>query len=87
MWRELADAGSGIGPVILSAVTAIAGLAAGIEVSALVGFAAAGALWAWIPKGAGRLRAGTASDALAAEAAEATKDAEPPPHAERSAGT
>jgi MFS family permease len=60
VWRELADAGSGIGPVILSAVTALAGLAAGIEVSAVVGFGAAVALWAWIPKNAGRVRAGVA---------------------------
>jgi MFS family permease len=50
IWRELADAGSGVGPVILSAVTAVAGLACGIIVSGMVGFAAAGALWAWIPK-------------------------------------
>ncbi|MDX6345053.1 MAG: hypothetical protein QOH87_5191 [Trebonia sp.] len=50
IWRELADAGSGIGPVILSAVTAVAGLASGIIVSGMVGFAAAAALWAWIPK-------------------------------------
>jgi MFS family permease len=69
VWRELADAGSGIGPVVLSAVTALAGLALGIEVSGLVGFAAAAALWLWIPKGAGRLRSGTARDALAARGA------------------
>ena len=50
IWRELADAGAGVGPVILSAVTAVAGLAAGIVVSGTVGFAAAAALWAWIPK-------------------------------------
>jgi hypothetical protein len=50
IWRELADAGSGVGPVILSAVTAVAGLACGIIVSGMVGFAAAAALWAWIPK-------------------------------------
>ena len=50
IWRELADAGSGVGPVILSAVTAAAGLACGIIVSGMVGFAAAAALWAWIPK-------------------------------------
>jgi hypothetical protein len=49
VWRELADAGSGIGPVILSAVTAVAGLACGIVVSGMVGLAAAGALWARIP--------------------------------------
>ncbi len=56
IWRELADAGSGVGPVILSAVTAAAGLGAGIVVSGFVGFAAAAALWAWIPKRAGRIR-------------------------------
>jgi MFS family permease len=50
IWRELADAGTGIGPVILSAVTGIAGLAAGIVVSGAVGFAAAIALWVWTPK-------------------------------------
>jgi MFS family permease len=44
IWRELADAGSGVGPVILSAVTAVAGLAAGIAVSGSVGLAAAAAL-------------------------------------------
>ena len=61
VWRELADAGGGLGPVILSAITALAGLAIGIEVSAVVGFAAAAALWAWIPKTAGRLRSGVAA--------------------------
>jgi MFS family permease len=50
LWRELADAGSGLGPVLLSVVTAAAGLGAGIVVSGLVGFAAAAALWKWIPR-------------------------------------
>jgi MFS family permease len=50
IWRELADAGSGIGPVILSVVTAISSLALGIAVSGLVGIAAAVALWRWIPR-------------------------------------
>ncbi|HEU5418987.1 MAG TPA: MFS transporter [Streptosporangiaceae bacterium] len=58
LWRELADAGSGIGPVFLSAVTAVAGLGAGIVVSGFVGFAAAAALWAWIPRPGSRSRAG-----------------------------
>jgi MFS family permease len=56
IWRELADAGSGVGPVILSAVTAVAGLAAGIVVSGSVGFAAAAALWTWAPEPPGRIR-------------------------------
>jgi MFS family permease len=50
IWRELADAGNGIGPLILAGVTAIAGLAAGVVVSGGVGFLAAGALWLWIPR-------------------------------------
>jgi MFS family permease len=54
IWRELADAGSGVGPVLLAAVTAVAGLGAGIIVSGTVGFAAAAALWAWIPRRSGR---------------------------------
>jgi MFS family permease len=50
LWRELSDAGQGIGPLILSGVTAVAGLIAGITVSGFVGFAAAGVLWVFIPK-------------------------------------
>jgi MFS family permease len=50
IWRELSDAGSGAGPLILSAVTALAGLAAGIIFSGGVGFLAALALWMWIPR-------------------------------------
>ena len=50
LWRELSDGGSFVGPAILSLVTGIAGLAAGVVVSGLVGFAAAGALAKWIPK-------------------------------------
>jgi len=53
LWRELSDAGQGIGPLILSGVTAAAGLVAGITVSGLVGFAAAGVLWIFIPRGSG----------------------------------
>lgn len=52
LWRELSDAGAGIGPVILSVVTGLAGLGAGIVVSGGVGFAAAAALWRWIPRSA-----------------------------------
>jgi membrane-associated phospholipid phosphatase len=50
VWRELSDAGSGVGPLILSAATGIAGLGFGIDVSGGVGFAAAAALWVWIPR-------------------------------------
>jgi MFS family permease len=50
VWRELGDAGAGIGPLILSAVTGVAGLAAGVLASGGVGFLAAAALWVWIPR-------------------------------------
>jgi MFS family permease len=56
IWRELADGGSGVGPLILSAATAIVGLSAGIVFSGGVGFLAALTLWIWIPRrqGVGR---------------------------------
>jgi MFS family permease len=50
LWRELSDAGQGTGPLILSAVTAAAGLAVGITVIGLAGFAAAAAMWRFIPR-------------------------------------
>src|ERR1700733_5999996 len=50
LWRELSDTGQGVGPLILSGVTAVAGLVAGIVVSGLVGFAAAGVLGVFIPR-------------------------------------
>ena len=50
LWRELSDTGQGVGPLLLSGVTAVAGLAAGIVVSGFVGFAAAGVLWVFIPR-------------------------------------
>jgi MFS family permease len=54
VWRELADAGAGIGPLVLAAVTALAGLGAGLIVSGgAVGALAAGALWVWSPRGKG----------------------------------
>ncbi|KAA9155790.1 MFS transporter [Amycolatopsis acidicola] len=55
IWNELADIGTGIGPVILSAVTALAGLGPGIIVSGVVGFGAAATLWTYIPR-SGALR-------------------------------
>jgi MFS family permease len=50
VWRELSDAGASLGPLVLSLAAGIAGLGAAILVSGGVGFAAAGALWAWIPR-------------------------------------
>jgi MFS family permease len=50
VWRELSDGGSAIGPVILSVVTGIAGLASGVLVSGLVGLAAAAVLYRYVPR-------------------------------------
>lgn len=50
LWRELSDGGSSIGPVILSAVSALAGLGAGIVVSGVVGFLGAIVLWRFVPR-------------------------------------
>ncbi|HWK92463.1 MAG TPA: MFS transporter [Luteimicrobium sp.] len=54
IWRELADGGAGVGPLLLSAVTAVASLAAGVVASGALGYAAALALWRWIPRRAAR---------------------------------
>src|ERR1700761_5579498 len=79
LWRELADAGSGVGPVILSAVTAVAGLAAGIIVSGSVGFAAAAALWRWAPE-----PGATSASAAAASSRPWSGPAPPTPRPSRS---
>jgi MFS family permease len=50
VWRELADGGAALGPVLLSLVTGLAGLASGIVVSGLVGFAAAAVLFRFVPR-------------------------------------
>jgi MFS family permease len=76
IWRELADAGTGIGPVMLSAVTAVAGLAFGITVSGTVGFAAAAALWVWIPKNSGARRREAEPAATPPSLADADADAD-----------
>lgn len=49
VWRELSDGGASIGPLILSAVTGLAGLAVGILAGGGVGLLAAAALFVWIP--------------------------------------
>jgi MFS family permease len=50
LWRLMSDIGSTGGPALLSAVTALVSLAAGIGCTALLGFAAAAVLWHWIPR-------------------------------------
>ena len=50
LWRFMADAGSTAGPVLLSAVTAVATLAAGISATGILGFAAAAVFAVVIPR-------------------------------------
>ncbi|HEY0002097.1 MAG TPA: MFS transporter [Actinoplanes sp.] len=49
VWRELADVGAATGPLLLSAVTAVAGLGLGIMASGVVGLAAAATLFRFVP--------------------------------------
>jgi MFS family permease len=50
LWRFIADAGSTGGPVLLSGVTAIATLGAGVSATGLLGFAAAGVFAVVLPR-------------------------------------
>jgi MFS family permease len=50
MWRFLADAGSTGGPVLLSGVTAVASLGAGVAATGVLGFAAAAVFGVTIPR-------------------------------------
>lgn len=50
VWRFLADAGNGAGPVVLSGVTAMATLGVGITTFGAIGLVAAAAVWRWVPR-------------------------------------
>ena len=50
LWRLMSDIGSTGGPALLSAVTALVSLAAGIWCTGLTAFAGAIVLWYWIPR-------------------------------------
>jgi predicted MFS family arabinose efflux permease len=50
LWRLMSDIGSTGGPALLSAVTALVSLAAGIWCTGALGFAAAAVLYHWIPR-------------------------------------
>ncbi|WP_104118993.1 MFS transporter [Arthrobacter sp. B1805] len=52
VWRLLTDMGTMGGPALLSLVTAVATLSAGIWATAVLGFLGAGVLWYWIPRAA-----------------------------------
>ena len=47
IWRQLSDTGNTLGPLTLSGVTALVGLAPAVAVNALLGLAAAGVLAYW----------------------------------------
>ena len=47
LWRQLGDTGATLGPLVLSGVTAVAGLAPAVLVSAIFGFCAAAILGVW----------------------------------------
>jgi MFS family permease len=49
IWRMLSDIGASSGPVLLSAVTALLSLGAGMVAIGALGLAAAGVFWRWIP--------------------------------------
>lgn len=49
-WRFLNDVGSSGGPILVSAVAAVASLASGISLISAVGLLAAALFWRWLPK-------------------------------------
>jgi len=53
VWRLMSDIGSSAGPALLSALTAVVTLGAGIAVTGAMAFGAAGVLWYWIPRARG----------------------------------
>jgi hypothetical protein len=50
IWRLMSDIGSSCGPALLSLLAGGLSLAAGIAVTGLIAFAAAGTLAYWIPR-------------------------------------
>jgi len=50
MWRFISDLGTGGGPLLLSSVTAVLSLGAGIVVVGSMGFIAAAMFWRWLPR-------------------------------------
>jgi MFS family permease len=58
IWRLLSDIGSCGGPVLLSGLTGVVGLAGAVDGNGLLGLLAAAALWHWIPRSRARSPAG-----------------------------
>lgn len=53
LWRMLADSGTCLGPVLLSAMTALVSLGAGIAATGVLGIAGAAIFWRCLPRGRG----------------------------------
>lgn len=53
LWRVISDTGGGCGPLILSGMTALASLTAGIVTVGGLGYIAAWMFWRWLPHHAG----------------------------------
>lgn len=51
IWRLVADLGSSLGPVVLSAITALVSLAAAVAAMGGFGLAGAAVFWHWLPRG------------------------------------
>jgi MFS family permease len=49
-WRLMGDSGSASGPLLVAAVAAVAGLAAGIVAAGVVGLLAGAAVVRWVPR-------------------------------------
>lgn len=50
LWRVISDTGGGMGPLLLSAITAAASLAVGVVAIGGLGFVAAAMFWRWLPR-------------------------------------
>jgi MFS family permease len=50
IWRFISDLGTGGGPLLLSGVTAVLSLSAGIVSIGALGFVAAAMFWQWLPR-------------------------------------
>ncbi|MBO9356507.1 MFS transporter [Bordetella petrii] len=51
IWRLVSDLGSSMGPVVLSAITALVTLAAAVAAMGAFGLAGAAVFWHWLPRG------------------------------------
>ena len=51
IWRLVSDLGSSLGPVVLSAITALVSLAAAVAAMGTFGLAGAAVFWRWLPRG------------------------------------